>query len=235
MSEDALGTVKGRCGEGRRLLIGSHIDTVIDAGKYDGPFGVVAGILAAEHFIKAGQRLPFGIDVLAFGDEEGSRFPSTHSSAVGLRGRVRAGTLELADRNGMTFADALKAYGKNARRYLRCRLPPARTWPVRRAAHRAGAGAGGEEPAARRRHRHLRPDQAARHRHRRSRSRRHRADGAAPRRAGRRGGNGAGAGRIAKRADPGWHGRHGWPHRGAARRGQHHPGHGDASPSTCAR
>ena len=90
VSEDALGTVKGRTGQGKRLLIGSHIDTVIDAGQYDGPFGVVAGILAAEHFIKAGRTLPFGIDVLAFGDEEGSRFPSTHSSAVGLRRRVRA-------------------------------------------------------------------------------------------------------------------------------------------------
>src|SRR2546421_5891391 len=81
VSEDALGTVRGRLeGErGKRLLIGSHIDTVIDAGKYDGPFGVIAGILAAEHF--RGKRLPFGIDVLAFGDEDGSRFPATLSSS----------------------------------------------------------------------------------------------------------------------------------------------------------
>ncbi len=114
VSEDALGTVKGRCGEGRRLLIGSHIDTVIDAGKYDGAFGVIAGILAAEHFIKIGQRLPFGIDVLAFGDEEGSRFPSTHSSASACANIFDARTLELSDLNGVTFASALKAYGKNA-------------------------------------------------------------------------------------------------------------------------
>src|SRR5947199_10224491 len=48
VSEDALGTVRGRLEgqDGKRLLIGSHIDTVIDAGKYDGPFGVIAGILA---------------------------------------------------------------------------------------------------------------------------------------------------------------------------------------------
>jgi allantoate deiminase len=115
VSEDALGTVKGRTGEGKRLLIGSHIDTVIDAGKYDGPFGVVAGILAAEHFIKSGQRLPFGIDVLAFGDEEGSRFPSTHSSAAAYAGVFEQGTLGLADQKGITFADALKVYGKDAR------------------------------------------------------------------------------------------------------------------------
>src|SRR3954454_17424849 len=86
VSEDALGTVRGRLeGQGeKRLLVGSHIDTVIDAGKYDGPFGVIAGILAAEHF--RGKQLPFGIDVLAFGDEEGSRFPATLTSSSACAG-----------------------------------------------------------------------------------------------------------------------------------------------------
>ncbi len=76
VSEDALGTVRGHWpGRGKkRLLIGSHIDTVIDAGMFDGPFGVIAGILAAGHFARAKKTLPFGIDVLAFGDEEGSAF-----------------------------------------------------------------------------------------------------------------------------------------------------------------
>src|SRR6476646_6005973 len=95
MSEDALGTVRGRyraAGEesgqngAKRLLIGSHIDTVIDAGMYDGPFGVIAGILAVEYFARAGKRLPFGIDVLAFGDEEGSRFPVTLTSSSACAG-----------------------------------------------------------------------------------------------------------------------------------------------------
>src|SRR3954462_12996206 len=64
VTEDALGTVRGGLERKttKRLLIGSHIDTVIDAGKYDGPFGVIAGILATEHFTRAGKRLPFGID-----------------------------------------------------------------------------------------------------------------------------------------------------------------------------
>jgi allantoate deiminase len=116
VSEDALGTVRGRL-EGatpKRLLIGSHIDTVIDAGKYDGPFGVIAGILAAEHFARAGQRLPFGIDVLAFGDEEGSRFPATLSSSSACAGIFRTENLALADRNGVTLGDAITAYGKSA-------------------------------------------------------------------------------------------------------------------------
>jgi allantoate deiminase len=113
VSEDALGTVRGRLEGPKRLLIGSHIDTVIDAGKYDGPFGVIAGILAAEHFIRADRRLPFGIDVLAFGDEEGSRFPATLSSSAACAGVPRTEMLKLADRNGVTLADAIKAYGKS--------------------------------------------------------------------------------------------------------------------------
>src|SRR2546421_2835545 len=113
VNEDALGTVRGRLeGQGaKRLLIGSHIDTVIDAGKYDGPLGVIAGILAAEHF--RGKRLPLGIDVLAFGDEEGSRFPATLTSSSACAGIFKPEMLLLADRNGATLADAVMAYGKS--------------------------------------------------------------------------------------------------------------------------
>src|SRR3954452_4816439 len=113
VSEDALGTIRGRLDGPRRLLIGSHIDTVIDAGKYDGNFGVIAGILAAEHFARAGKRLPFGIDVLALGDEEGVRFPATLSSSSACAGMFRPENLQLADRNGVTLADAIKAYGRS--------------------------------------------------------------------------------------------------------------------------
>src|SRR3954452_23416512 len=112
VSEDALGTIRGRLDGPRRLLIGSHIDTVIDAGKYDGNFGVIAGILAAEHFARAGKRLPFGIDVLAFGDEEGSRFPVTLASSSACAGVFRGATLSLADRDGITLREAITAYGK---------------------------------------------------------------------------------------------------------------------------
>jgi allantoate deiminase len=110
VSEDALGTLRGRIGDGPRLLIGSHLDSVLDGGNYDGPLGVIAGILAVEHF---GGKPPLPIDVLAFGDEEGSRFPSTLSSSAACAGAFEHETLDLADRSGVSFADALKAYGKN--------------------------------------------------------------------------------------------------------------------------
>jgi allantoate deiminase len=110
VSEDALGTLRGSIGEGPRLLIGSHLDSVIDGGSYDGPLGVIAGILSVGYF---GGKPPVPIDVLAFGDEEGSRFPSTLSSSAACAGAFEHETLKLADRDGVTFADALKAYGKD--------------------------------------------------------------------------------------------------------------------------
>lgn len=120
-SEDALGTVRGHwpgfagshLPRPQRLLIGSHIDTVVDAGRYDGVFGVVAGVLAVEHVARAGAALPMAVDVLAFGDEEGSRFPSTLSSSAAVAGCFDQAALALTDAGGVTFADALAGYGKS--------------------------------------------------------------------------------------------------------------------------
>lgn len=115
VSEDSLGTVRGhwRPEKKRRLLIGSHIDTVIDAGKYDGPMGVVIGILAVEYLEQTGIDLSFGIDVLAFGDEEGSRFRATLTSSSACAGAFDPAALASTDGNNVTLADALRAYGKN--------------------------------------------------------------------------------------------------------------------------
>ncbi len=111
--EDALGNVRGRIGEGPRLLVGSHIETVIDAGRYDGTFGVVAAILALDELRRA-QALPkFGIELIAFGDEEASRFPTTLSTSAAVAGNFEEKTLALADAGGVTYAEALRAYGKD--------------------------------------------------------------------------------------------------------------------------
>ena len=117
VSEDALGTMRGhwrpRGAVGkRRLLIGSHIDTVIDAGRYDGPLGVVVGILAVKHLASQQAKMPFGIDVLAFGDEEGSRFRSTLASSSACAGIFDKASLAFPDRNGVTLAEAIEIYGK---------------------------------------------------------------------------------------------------------------------------
>lgn len=121
--EDGRGTVTGRLRatqevqgntRPRRLLIGSHIDTVIDAGAYDGTLGVVAAILAVEHLVEAHGTMPFGIDILAFGDEEGSRFPATLVCSGSVASGFDRGVLDSRDDDGVTLAEALQAFGGSA-------------------------------------------------------------------------------------------------------------------------
>jgi allantoate deiminase len=98
-------------GRRRRLLIGSHIDTVIDAGRYDGNLGVVAGIIAVEEIRSRGISLPFDVEVLAFGDEEGVRFPKTLFGSSTVAGVLEPGMLDLVDADGVKIGDALLAFG----------------------------------------------------------------------------------------------------------------------------
>ena len=92
------------------LLIGSHLDTVRDAGRYDGALGLLAGLAALQRL--AGERLPCAVELLAFGDEEGVRFPLTMTGS-----RACAGTLDIAahlasrDADGITLGEALAAFG----------------------------------------------------------------------------------------------------------------------------
>ena len=95
----------------KRLLIGSHIDTVVDAGRYDGNLGVVAGILAVEEIARRGIKLPFAVEVLAFGDEEGVRYPKTLMSSSALAGTLDPSVLEMTDAEGMTMRNALAEFG----------------------------------------------------------------------------------------------------------------------------
>jgi allantoate deiminase len=110
---DPLGTVVGRLPgphpDAPALILGSHIDSVVDAGKFDGNVGVVCGILAAEAL--AGERLPFAIEVLAFGDEENVRFPTDLSTSSALAGRYNATWLEGRDSAGISLREALKEFG----------------------------------------------------------------------------------------------------------------------------
>lgn len=122
VSEDALGNVRGRSGQGPRLLLGSHIDSVIDAGNYDGPLGVVAPIIAIDALKRAGVKLP-ALELFAFGDEEGSRFPSTLSTSAAVAGAFDRKQLALKDLNGVTYAEALRVYGKNPDEIIHAAIP----------------------------------------------------------------------------------------------------------------
>jgi allantoate deiminase len=112
---DALGSVVGRL-EGSdpsapALLIGSHIDSVVDAGRYDGNLGVVLGIVVAEALQSRGITLPCPIEIVAFGDEENVRFPTNLSTSHALSGRFDPAWLDGKDSDGVSLRDALVAFG----------------------------------------------------------------------------------------------------------------------------
>jgi allantoate deiminase len=113
--EDAIGNVVGRH-EGARpgspaLLLGSHLDSVRDAGRWDGPLGVVTAIAVVDALHRAGRFPPFPVEVVGFCDEEGTRFGATMLGSRALTGRFDASLLELRDADGVSMADALRAYG----------------------------------------------------------------------------------------------------------------------------
>ena len=98
-------------GQGHYLLIGSHIDSVIDAGKYDGPLGVITAIDCIATLHRDGRRLSFGIEILAFGDEEGTRFGSTLIGSRAVAGTLMPQDLEIRDRDGVSVEKALRVFG----------------------------------------------------------------------------------------------------------------------------
>lgn len=113
--EDAVGNVVGRY-EGvsdglPAVMIGSHLDTVVMAGKYDGMLGVLAGIACVEALNNRGVRLPHAVEVVGFADEEGVRFQSTYLGSRAVAGTFDPDLLERRDADGISVADAMTAFG----------------------------------------------------------------------------------------------------------------------------
>ncbi|MPR06611.1 allantoate amidohydrolase [Microvirga tunisiensis] len=112
---DALGSVIGRVEganpEAPALLIGSHIDSVVDAGRYDGNLGVVLGIVVVEALKQQGIAPACPIEIVAFGDEENVRFPTNLSTSQALAGRFNPAWLDGRDQDGVSFRDALIRFG----------------------------------------------------------------------------------------------------------------------------
>ena len=112
---DAIGNVCGRY-EGHRpglpcLMLGSHYDTVRDAGKWDGPLGLITAISCVGAMHKRGQRLPFAIEVIGFADEEGVRFASTLLGSRAVAGTFDESVLGAKDRQGISMREALSQFG----------------------------------------------------------------------------------------------------------------------------
>ncbi len=114
---DAIGNIIGRyeasAPGAKTLLLGSHLDTVRDAGKYDGPLGVMVALACVERLHQRGERLPFAIEVLGFADEEGVRYHTAYIGSRVVAGIFDVSTLELRDEDGISLADAIRQFGGN--------------------------------------------------------------------------------------------------------------------------
>jgi allantoate deiminase len=114
-ARDAFGSLVGTlAGEGtgtRPFVLGGHLDSVRDAGRYDGILGVLAGIAVVEGLRQEGSRLPMPLQVIAFADEEGLRFHSTLSASRAWAGLETAEQFAYTDDAGVTMADAIRAFG----------------------------------------------------------------------------------------------------------------------------
>jgi allantoate deiminase len=107
-----VGRYEGETPDAPALLIGSHIDSVRNGGRYDGPLGIMLGVDVVEALRDAGRRLPFAIEVIAFGDEEGSRFSASMSCSRAIAGTLDpAAVLGMVDAEGVSLADAFTAFG----------------------------------------------------------------------------------------------------------------------------
>src|SRR5512134_55790 len=112
---DALGNVVGRYpaddAQAPVLVTGSHMDSVVDAGRYDGLFGVLSPIACVRELHRRGQRLPYTLEIVAFGDEEGVRFGVSMIGSRALAGRFDFAVLDRRDANGVSMREALIAFG----------------------------------------------------------------------------------------------------------------------------
>ncbi|AMM19314.1 hypothetical protein AX769_03170 [Frondihabitans sp. PAMC 28766] len=112
---DAAGNQRGRF-EGRQpglpaLLLGSHLDTVPNAGRYDGILGVLLAIAVVDRLRADEVKLPFAVEVLAFGDEEGTRFGTALLGSRAVAGTWDPAWWDLHDKDGVTLREAFVEFG----------------------------------------------------------------------------------------------------------------------------
>jgi allantoate deiminase len=118
-----FGRYEGRSRAAPAIMLGSHLDTVVDAGRYDGALGVLAAIRVVDELNRRGERLEHAIEVAAFGEEEGSRYSAHILTSSALIGAIDPGTLELVDADGISVRAALSRAGGNAQAYGACVRP----------------------------------------------------------------------------------------------------------------
>jgi allantoate deiminase len=111
---DAIGNIRGvlqaTSADAPRLIIGSHLDTVVNAGAFDGILGVVIALVLVEQMSREGV-LPFSIEIIGFSEEEGIRFAKPFLSSLAVVGDLDADTLARADAEGVSVTEAIRRFG----------------------------------------------------------------------------------------------------------------------------
>ena len=108
---NVVGSYPGRRPDARRLILGSHQDTVRNAGRFDGALGVLLPIACIRSLHERGERLDYPIDVIAFGDEEGVRFQATLLGSRAVAGTLDSEVLNAVDDDGMHLHEAMRRFG----------------------------------------------------------------------------------------------------------------------------
>ena len=110
---DSVGNLIGRRSHSasRTLMIGSHLDTVINAGRFDGVLGVLLGLAVAEVADQVQQELPFNLDIVGFSEEEGVRFNFPFVGSLGITGQLEQADFERVDEDSVILQAALAAFG----------------------------------------------------------------------------------------------------------------------------
>lgn len=112
--EDQAGNLIGRLGcpdpDAPVIVCGSHLDTVRNAGRFDGALGIVAGVLAAEEITQRGLPRSRALEIVAFSDEEGVRFQTTYLGSRHYAGRLSASERSAKDADGISVDQAMAAH-----------------------------------------------------------------------------------------------------------------------------
>lgn len=108
---NVVGVYRGATADARRLLTGSHYDTVRNGGKYDGRLGIYVPIACVRDLAARKRRLPFGLEVVAFSEEEGQRYKATFLGSGALIGQFDPAWLDQKDADGVTMREAMRHAG----------------------------------------------------------------------------------------------------------------------------
>ena len=125
---DAMGNVRGRLVSehptAKTFVIASHMDTVVNAGKFDGPLGIIMGLDVIENLIQSGKRLPFSLELIAFSDEEGVRFHTTYLGSNVVAGSFDTNLLAKKDESGVTLREVIQQMGGHVGQIPTEAIPP---------------------------------------------------------------------------------------------------------------